>query len=920
MKKRVLIISTKENYAWLSMQEILPAIEEIWINLDQIDAEIVYAENVTTSEMIKKLIQADLFVITAFNLHIAKHIQLMRKVLRLKAPLWFYVHNLATIYMWPLVRWGIEELLTEEDVFVSTCKRDKQLLEEIYNNAKVIVHPFYTNWKIENEQLNQKDLGKNSLVYIGRISLQKNLHTLIWAYSIAKSQNPEIGNLYIYGKEDDLGSPNMGLSDKEYLKYLKEVACNTGISENVFFEGYVPREKLYQEIDRENYVFITASLHSDENFGMALLKSLEDGKRCIASDWGGHADFKEFFKTNLKLIDVNIENTGISLNIKQLVNAIMSITSWESKKNDNTFYSRMNCQKIILEHVRYSGSSELIERTEVAKSFVDKIPQGYETKIYRDYCDEYAQVAFKKYGAVKNVVSMPNGESFFISSPSVEFHKDIIKIKSNHREVVELVYKRGKQKIIFDKNTSIDCSDHLVKKMLELNHCYALESSEKNSIKNLDKCHRSIRWIMERCNRYFRENEIENIYYTDYEERQPVDTNQLVNVVIFGSYYRRLLESGNWNFKKIKLWVLSKKVKKYLINTYSISSNVIKVIPRNELYKDKLSKKLEGLSGKNLVYAGRISEEKNIRELVKLVHVLQNNYSIDIGLKLIGDVEKNENPFYENSPRHLEEYIEHALKEWSWKKKPEMFPLQEQDKWLETLDKEKDVIVSLSTFVCEDFGVSIAQALEKGFYTIISDWGGHSDYDNDYIIKIPSSYLMANKCTFTMFNLKIKYLAKYLVEKLEKTETVAKQANSKEETSHEEILIENLDELRRNMAKDNLEDSMKLMRNELANFSIDDQIIKNIIRAMESDRSARYLFLVREHSDELFINYELNKYGKTLDVIDSWKFETVLSAIKSENIKHTISYEKIFVTDKLEKYIKSEKRAYLLLGDKLEVL
>lgn len=325
-KKSIILLTSRENFTWTSMQEIIPMIEYTWESYCRHKNHSLKFIDVDTSDPIlniRDLLKSDLIVITCFNLKIARYVKIIREKLQIDTQIFFYLHGLATIAMWPLERFGIIQFLNSNDLFIATCEGDIRSMKISFKNARTakiaftIIEP-PPNTKIKNTTL--------PFIYIGRISPQKNLNLIIKAYSKLQKSIQNKHPLIFYGKEDNLGYPNLGITETNYLKKLKFLIKKLNIEEHCQFMGFIERERI-QEIHGSNYVFISPSTHSDENFGMAAFRSLRSGVTCILSDWGGHKEFKSEYSEQILFLKARLSNSGPSIDIDEISKAMIKAIS-----------------------------------------------------------------------------------------------------------------------------------------------------------------------------------------------------------------------------------------------------------------------------------------------------------------------------------------------------------------------------------------------------------------------------------------------------------------------------------------------------------------------------------------------------------------------------------------------------------------
>lgn len=239
-----------------------------------------------------------------------------------------------------------------------------------------------------------------------------------------------------------------------------------------------------------------------------------------------------------------------------------------------------------------------------------------------------------------------------------------------------------------------------------------------------------------------------NLFFPDayLDSFENINCEEIVDVILLGSFARSFLESGNLPFKKIRFWCVSQSVKNALVSIFKISSENIGLISREHLLKNpSVKKEINPTKVVNFVYAGRLCPAKNIELLIETVNALEHNYQKEIQLHLIGDFDHQEKIYVKSVADHnYEESIKKLISQMSWKNRPVIYKKEPQAEWMNKF-KDNQVFVSLTTNVFEDFGVSVFQVQKLGWPCILSDWGGHKEVASSNILKIPYSYLSQMK-------------------------------------------------------------------------------------------------------------------------------------------------------------------------------
>jgi glycosyltransferase involved in cell wall biosynthesis len=401
---QVVILTTRQNFAWTSMQEILPAIEALWYEASSnMGHEVIYldVDQGSPKENTRLLLKADLVVVTAFNVDIANTLLFLRKGIGNICPWYFYLHGLATISLWPAFLFGLKEQFYKHDYFIGTCEGDRLCLMEIFEEFSFSKIPFYlipyTEQKIE------ISLADINIHYVGRLSSQKNIEKLIEGFSLFLKENPN-SRLHLYGSEDHLGHPNMGIISNDYKEKLEQQILEHNIGQHIIFHGHKNREEiqyLLNHLETSKNVFVSASTHSDENFGMAIFRALASGQNCLISDWGGHKNFKKYYPHQCSVISCTIENDRPSIDSKEIALALIDYFKHPNQKRDNpAYFTDQNCYSLVenlLKNTRESNErlhvksdvENLLARKKNESDQPQKIFEGYHDPFAKKFLDAY---------------------------------------------------------------------------------------------------------------------------------------------------------------------------------------------------------------------------------------------------------------------------------------------------------------------------------------------------------------------------------------------------------------------------------------------------------------------------------------------------------------------------------------------------
>ncbi|MFA6237018.1 MAG: glycosyltransferase family 4 protein [Bacteriovorax sp.] len=132
-----------------------------------------------------------------------------------------------------------------------------------------------------------------------------------------------------------------------------------------------------------------------------------------------------------------------------------------------------------------------------------------------------------------------------------------------------------------------------------------------------------------------------------------------------------------------------------------------------------------------LLYAGRISLQKNCDILIKEYLKLNRSFGSTIHLWMVGAFDDLGAPFMgaDTQEGYLYSKIEGILSNLpdEFKSKIKFWGIQDTQT-LREIKSAADVFISLSLYHDEDYGMSPAEALACGLPTLLTDWGGYSSF------------------------------------------------------------------------------------------------------------------------------------------------------------------------------------------------
>jgi hypothetical protein len=455
----ILVLTSRERNWWWSMQEVIPALESVWTGIGHSRPENIHTLCVPLARESEQHLQTiatepTSIVITTVTPETERIALLLRMQMKLSTPMIIYLCGDATEGFHSFG--ALKDVLTERDVFVVSSEADAVATRSCFPNARVSVVPFplVDQFKANYGEQDSR-LKAARLSYVGRVSEQKNLHTLLFALWILRTfyDHPSEITLDVYGHVDNLGSPNMGLKFPDYDKYLAKLAEALGLDRLVTWHGFKSRDWLFDNVHHQPHIFVSPTLHSDENFGSSVLASLVNRHQVVTTAWGGHFGFEEWFAQQLILAPVRHSTKGPVLDPVLFANAILRAISRMSKFVVDA--AALNRARAAFSERRVMArTAELLNRplgkpAPLKKSLtLQLIDQrrslfGGARKIYEGYEDPAAQIFFEAYG-MRGALTFQE-QSSYILPPWTSCADNVLRVDDPHR---------GRQSFVLDAEIS----------------------------------------------------------------------------------------------------------------------------------------------------------------------------------------------------------------------------------------------------------------------------------------------------------------------------------------------------------------------------------------------------------------------------------------------------------------------------------
>ncbi len=255
--------------------------------------EYLHASKIRRQEMTKELIlKADVVLGTMDEMFLETRERLGKHI----PYIWFPFGSVTRGF--PDLRSSIK-YFKSTDVIVCHCEAEIEITRTFFTNAQLRYVPFVYDDSIfrplteSARQAAKAALGfapdDKILLYVGRITIEKNLQTLFRIFSIVQSIVPKV-HLVIAGRTMDNPFMEFGVFPVSMRNTLNKIYKRLGVpDEKVHFVGSKGPDELrtlYNVAD----VVSNLTLNHDENFGLAQVEAMGCGTPVVGTNWGGLKD------------------------------------------------------------------------------------------------------------------------------------------------------------------------------------------------------------------------------------------------------------------------------------------------------------------------------------------------------------------------------------------------------------------------------------------------------------------------------------------------------------------------------------------------------------------------------------------------------------------------------------------------------
>ncbi|HEU5374620.1 MAG TPA: glycosyltransferase family 4 protein [Ktedonobacteraceae bacterium] len=197
------------------------------------------------------------------------------------------------------------------------------------------------------------------IVYAGRITIEKNVHTLLEAVSHLPSPGVPV-RLVIAGRIYNVALQELNLQEPDLEARLQQLIQDWHLSERVAFVPWLNStdlNNLYNVAD----VFVNLTLHHDEQFGFAQVEAMSAGLPVIGTAWGGLRDTIIDGKSGF-LIDTWMSDYGVRFDLPRLVKVLQRLRNQPALRQELSQFAVQHVQEHFSWPVYCRQLSECIDR------------------------------------------------------------------------------------------------------------------------------------------------------------------------------------------------------------------------------------------------------------------------------------------------------------------------------------------------------------------------------------------------------------------------------------------------------------------------------------------------------------------------------------------------------------------------------
>lgn len=255
--------------------------------------------------------------------------------------------------------------LRTTDLLIGNCTADLEIAKNFFSNARMRLLPFSFDEssfypsdegfrKSVRAQLGLSEKDK-VIVYVGRLTLEKNVQTLLKIFRILQDKFSDV-HLLVTGGPHSYPFYEFGIYPLDFAATLSRLVEKLGLDKaRVRFLPQTDAQRL-RTIYTIADVMVNMTLHHDENFGYAQVEAMACGTPVVGTSWGGLKDSIVEGETGYQ-VSTAVTETGVKVDWWEAANKIAMLLGSGAARED--FRSR--CQRYALENYSLTRYADLLE-------------------------------------------------------------------------------------------------------------------------------------------------------------------------------------------------------------------------------------------------------------------------------------------------------------------------------------------------------------------------------------------------------------------------------------------------------------------------------------------------------------------------------------------------------------------------------
>jgi glycosyltransferase involved in cell wall biosynthesis len=284
----------------------------------------------------------------------------------------------------------ITHYLKSTDVLIGNCRADLEITNKFFKNAQTCLLPFAVDESSfypldeRKKQTIKAEMGFSKdakiLLYVGRLTLEKNVHTLLKVFNALQRLMPNL-YLILVGEFLDVPLAEFGVYSLNIASTLIRLIDKLKIpADHVQLLGSKTPAQL-RDLYNVADVLLNMTLNHDENFGYSQVEAMACGTPVVGTNWGGLKDTIKHGETGYHVSTV-VTDSGVKVNWWEAINRTAHLLNDEATLSQFSDCSRAHAsenfsraryaailESVLTESVRSTKSNDPINITSFARQF-----------------------------------------------------------------------------------------------------------------------------------------------------------------------------------------------------------------------------------------------------------------------------------------------------------------------------------------------------------------------------------------------------------------------------------------------------------------------------------------------------------------------------------------------------------------------